>query len=319
MLTRQLFDRIFPTAGLDPRKYNLVRDRDQLIDALNRILPKYGIDTHLRICAFLGNCGIETDYFKTTVEYASGDAYDTMTGLGNTPERDGDGRLYKGRGLTQTTGKYNYEQLNKKIGKRLGIDFVKNPERLAEVEIAVESACIFWDDHGLNAYADRKEFQQLSGIVNRGTPNKLPLQWPKRNELYSKCLRYIPRDISLGIDLPSNEEPEQPQQLPDAPVVDTPQQSNEPGTADGTADFLVDAVDKNVTPDALKLAGRSTGAKAWRFLVRPLSLFYAALEAGNVAAWLGVAVLIVAIGLMLYWHRNDIKKLVDKLKTKLLS
>jgi hypothetical protein len=45
-------------------------------------------------------------------------------------------------------------------------------------------------------------------------------------------------------------------------------------------------------------------------------MFYTALEAGNVAAWLGIVVLAIVVGLLLYWHRNDIKRLVDKLKGK---
>jgi glycerol-3-phosphate acyltransferase PlsY len=80
--------------------------------------------------------------------------------------------------------------------------------------------------------------------------------------------------------------------------------------------FLADAVDKNVSADQLKVVGKSGLARVWKFAVRPLAMFYTALEAGNVAAWLGVAVLAVSIGLMIYWHRADIKQLVDKLKAK---
>ena len=195
MITRQLFDRLFPTRGLDPRKYNLVRERDLLIECLNRILPKYGITTHRRICAFLGNCGIETDYFKTTVEYASGAAYEGRLDLGNV--HAGDGKRFKGRDLTQTTGRYNYEKVQKAIGKILGIDVIANPELLARVDIAVESACIFWRDHDLNKWADAGEFKALSGIVNRGDRRKTPLHWPKRLALYKLCLVKVPKDFSL--------------------------------------------------------------------------------------------------------------------------
>lgn len=195
MITRNLFDRLFPSKGLDPRKYNLVRERDKLIDCLNRILPKYAIDTHLRICAFFANCGIETDYFKTTIEYASGADYEGRRDLGNWQQ--GDGRRFKGRGLSQTTGRFNYNEVQKAIGSALGINVIQNPELLAEVEIAVGSACIFWRDHDLNRWADAGEFKAVSGIVNRGDRKKTPLQWPKRLALYKLLLSKIPSDVSL--------------------------------------------------------------------------------------------------------------------------
>ena len=96
MIPEKLFNSLFPTKGLNSSKYNLVGYRQELIAALNKFLPIYKINNYLRLVAFLGCCGIETDYFKTTVEYASGDDYDTRTDLGNTPQRDGDGRKYKG-------------------------------------------------------------------------------------------------------------------------------------------------------------------------------------------------------------------------------
>lgn len=55
------------------------------------------------------------------------DKYDTgklAANLGNTPEKDGDGYLYRGRGYVQLTGKANYT----KASKRLGVDFVKSPD-----------------------------------------------------------------------------------------------------------------------------------------------------------------------------------------------
>ncbi len=316
MITRQLFDRIFPTKGLDPRKYNLVRERGRLIDALNSILPRYGIDTYLRLCAFFANCGIETDYFRTTTEYASGAAYEGRKDLGNTHR--GDGKRFKGRGLSQTTGRFNYEQVQKAIGAALGIDVIQNPELLAEIEIAVESACIFWLDHDLNSYADRREFRKLSGIVNRGDERLIPIHWPKRNELYSLCRRLIPQDINLR----SNEDVEPVQQL--TPAV--PLLSNKAGLADNVSNpadnladkdtFLAAAFDKNVSPDQLKDVSKKAGRRAWQFLIRPLSLLYTALEAGNIAAWFGIVVLVAAVALTLYWHRADIVRLIGSVKAK---
>ena len=55
------------------------------------------------------------------------DKYDTgklAAQLGNTPEKDGDGYLWRGRGFVQLTGHDNYA----KASKELGIDFLSNPD-----------------------------------------------------------------------------------------------------------------------------------------------------------------------------------------------
>lgn len=57
--------------------------------------------------------------------------YDTgplAAALGNTPEADGDGILYAGRGLVQLTGRRNYEN----AGKMLGLDLMTNPDLALE-------------------------------------------------------------------------------------------------------------------------------------------------------------------------------------------
>ncbi len=261
MITEKLFNSLFPVKGLDPRKFNLVRRRKELINALNLFLPKYEINTHKRVCAFLANCGIETDYFKTTSEYASGWAYDISVNpakaknLGNL--RKGDGPRYKGSGLSQTTGGYNFGELQKAIGKRLGIDVVKNPEILREnIEVAVESACVFWSDHNLNRYADKGEFQQLSGIVNRGDKNKMPLHWAKRNELYSKLLRVIPQNFKF-IEAPATSPgaPEvsiatdnsSPESLAVPQVTMQPTEETDQATADAEQSKIKEKVDKYLT------------------------------------------------------------------------
>ena len=346
MITPELMSRLFPTKGLDPRKYNLVRHRAALIDQMNRILPKYGINNYLRICAFLGNCGIETDYFRTTIEYASGEDYEGRLGLGNT--EPGDGRRFKGRGLTQTTGRSNYKAVQKAIGRKLGIDVVLNPAKLAEIDIAVESACIFWKDNNLNAYADKGLFKQLSAIVNRGDKDKTPLHWAKRNELYSLCKRRVPTDFGFNFtqvtQANSNvtnhaqskiSEPQRgdtdvaPLNEPivlaptGKPVVLTPSKPidspSEGELANDETTFLADALDKNVSSDELKTVARSAAPKILLKFSRPFLLLYGALEAGNIAAWLGTTCGVLVILYLIYAHREDLKKVWLTIKNKFLA
>lgn len=63
------------------------------------------------------------------------DKYDTgrlANALGNTPEADGDGYFYRGRGYVQITGKANY----KKAGDILGVDLVHYPDFALDPDIA---------------------------------------------------------------------------------------------------------------------------------------------------------------------------------------
>lgn len=63
------------------------------------------------------------------------DKYDTgklAKALGNTPDKDGDGYLYRGRGYVQITGRANYA----KAGKKLGVDLIGNPDAALNPDIA---------------------------------------------------------------------------------------------------------------------------------------------------------------------------------------
>lgn len=170
--------------------------------SLNSTLPKYGINTELRVAAFLATVTMESDFWKATEEYASGIAYDITRNrakaiaLGNTEK--GDGVKYKGRTGIQTTGKKNYARLTKKIGKRDGIDFVKNPEKLSENKYFVEGACVYWEDNDLNSYADKGKFFAIQGLVNRGDATKTAKDYTKRLAIYDTVLRILPSDFNLS-------------------------------------------------------------------------------------------------------------------------
>ena len=129
--------------------------QDQLISYIQphlaATLDRFGIDTVDRVAYWAGQVCVESDQFSTTVEYASGAAYEGRDDLGNT--EPGDGRLYKGRGLIQLTGRANYAT----AGVALGLDLLRNPSLAAEPENALTIACWFWRSRRLNALADLPE------------------------------------------------------------------------------------------------------------------------------------------------------------------
>jgi putative chitinase len=134
---------------------------------LNKWMPYYSINTKLRQAAFLAQILHETACFRYTEEIASGAAYDTgklAIKLGNTPQKDGDGEKYKGRGFIMITGMTNYIA----VSKGLGVDFVTHPELLEKPEYAVQSACWWWTIHGLNTLADKGDFMAITKKINGG-------------------------------------------------------------------------------------------------------------------------------------------------------
>lgn len=82
--------------------------------------------------------------------------------LGNTQE--GDGWRFRGRGIFQLTGRYNYSEFAKYIGK--------TPEETAiycgTKRGAFESACWYWKNKNLNRFADKDDINGMSLAVNGG-------------------------------------------------------------------------------------------------------------------------------------------------------
>jgi len=153
---------------------------------LNIWMPKYGITTTARIRHFLAQVAQESGSFRYSKEIASGAAYDTghlAKILGNTPEADGDGQRYKGRGLIQITGRYNYAAL----GKDWGVNALEMPEMLESAEGAVRSACWFWWKNGLNHLADSgATVKAITKVVNGGQNGLV-----EREEFYRRACEAI--------------------------------------------------------------------------------------------------------------------------------
>lgn len=104
----------------------------------------------------------ESSGFSRLVEGASGEAYEGRKDLGNT--EPGDGKRYKGRGLIQLTGRYNYG----KFGKMAGLDLVNHPELAADPRISVGIAISFWLASGAHQAAINKDFRKVTKLINGG-------------------------------------------------------------------------------------------------------------------------------------------------------
>lgn len=129
---------------------------------LKQYCREYKINTPQRLAAFLSQIAYESGRFRYTEEIASGAAYEGRLDLGNT--EPGDGVRYKGRGLIQLTGRYNYTRFSNTVG----YDFVSAPELLSQPKYAVMSACWFWHIKGLNTLADLDRFQLITKKINGG-------------------------------------------------------------------------------------------------------------------------------------------------------
>lgn len=135
----------------------------ELLPHLNRAMAEFGITTTARKAAFLAQLGHESVSLRYFEEIASGAAYEGRRDLGNT--HPGDGVRYKGRGPIQLTGRANYRS----VGHALGLPLEAHPTMAAQKNVGFRTAGYFWRSHGLNALADRGDFDAISRAINGGT------------------------------------------------------------------------------------------------------------------------------------------------------
>ena len=119
--------------------------------ALNRVFGKY-----------FYQAGVNPRSYSRQPEKIANRVYANRMDNGN--EQSGDGWRYRGRGLIQLTGKYNYLQ----FGKAIGIGEDKIVDYLCTLDGALESACWFWLTNGLNQFADRQDIRGMTRRINGG-------------------------------------------------------------------------------------------------------------------------------------------------------
>lgn len=167
---------------------------ENFMDEFNQQLPNYGIDTPLRLVAYLAQGAHESGELRELVEnmyYSTPERLMTVwpkrfptvesalpyiknpeilgnfvyaNRMGNGDPSTGDGYRYRGRGWFNGTGKEFYQKMSTVSGH----DFVANPEDMADPHFAVLSACEEWNSLNLNDLADSRNFKKMTYLINGG-------------------------------------------------------------------------------------------------------------------------------------------------------
>jgi predicted chitinase len=164
-LTKEIFRQLYKTK---PKIVEL------WYEPLKSALIKNGITSKERIAAFLSQISIESGFILYTTERgtSAGSEYEGRKDLGNT--NTGDGMKYKGRGLLQITGRYNYSKASQYFNR----DFVNDTSLLAaenpvhqryadtpdQIQNAINASVWFWLKGSvrgnLNKYADKMDIKK---------------------------------------------------------------------------------------------------------------------------------------------------------------
>ena len=178
-ITALQLQQILPNAG---------QSAGVFVPVLNTAMVHYQIVGTKRMAAFIAQIGHESGQFRYVRELGNDQylsKYDTGSlakRLGNTPEADGDGQKYRGRGLIQITGRANYMT----CGEALALDLLNQAELLEKPQHACMSAAWYWASKGLNTLADTGQFDKITQRINSGQNGAVD-----RQALYARALKVL--------------------------------------------------------------------------------------------------------------------------------
>jgi putative chitinase len=164
-------------------------------DAMQRVLPKWDIDTIDRVAGFIAQTSHESAGYSVLTENLnySAEALDKIfpkyfkragrdaqdyhrqpekianviyaNRMDNGDTDSGDGWRFRGGGILQLTGRHNYTQFGKAEDKTAeeATEFVRSPIG------ALASACWFWDTNNINRYCDNQDITGMTKRINGGT------------------------------------------------------------------------------------------------------------------------------------------------------
>lgn len=148
-LTKNMLLRAVPTLNL--------KRVDEFVASFNMWAIPMGINNKQRMVHYLAQVFHESGELKYTEEIASGEKYEGRKDLGNVVP--GDGKLFKGRGYIQLTGRANYAKFNE--CNICVADVIAKPELVAEFPLNQVASMWFWQRNGLNELADKDDGGQI--------------------------------------------------------------------------------------------------------------------------------------------------------------
>lgn len=262
------------------------------------------INSRARACAFVAQLGHESQDLAHLREIwgptPTQRRYDTRVDLGNTPEADGDGKTYMGRGGLQRTGKKNYRRFE----EATGVPVLANPNLLDLPEFAFRSDALFWTDNKLNQLADQltlrgdaadlATFDKLTRRINGGYNGRVD-----RQSRYLVAIATLPEVLF---------EPEPPPVQTSA-LDRVNAHLNPPPTTPETPAVDADKIllEKLAKHEGAQNVARSLGAR----LLKPAAVLIGALAAGNAYAWIGTILVALALGWYAYKKRAEIRRLLE--------
>lgn len=173
MTISPLFDAdwIAKMEGIDKPNSNM----QSVVLGLEKFGQEVGLHKPARLAHYLAQLSHESVGFKHDKEIwgptPAQQRYDTRTDLGNTPEQDGDGFLFRGRTGIQITGRANVKEFRNWIWAKVDStapDFVLGPDKMNVDPWEGLGPIWYWHTRGLNTYADDNDIENVTRKINGG-------------------------------------------------------------------------------------------------------------------------------------------------------
>ena len=168
---------------------------EEWYEAMLEILPLWDITTIPRVAGFIAQCGHESRNFNVLTENLnySAKALNTIfpkyfkragrdaneyhrqpekianviyaNRMDNGDTDSGDGWMFRGGGILQLTGRYNYTEFGEDVemSAEEAVDYVRTKKG------ALDSACWFWDENNINKHCDSMDIVKMTKRINGGT------------------------------------------------------------------------------------------------------------------------------------------------------